>query len=183
MLPRESVPPTRPLYKGRILELRLEEVTLPNGKTVSLEIVRHPGAAAIVPLHEDGDVTLIHQFRHAAGGFIWEIPAGVLHPGEPPASCAARELREETGMVAGEIVELGCYLPSPGFCDERIFLFLARALTDGEQQLDHDEVLSLKRVPFVHALAMIRSGELQDGKSIAALHLAALHLGILRLSD
>jgi ADP-ribose pyrophosphatase len=158
------------LYKGRIIELRLEEVTLPNGVTARLEIVRHPGAAAIVPLHDNGDVTLIRQYRHAAGGFIWEIPAGVLHPGEEPSACAARELREETGLLASEIVALGTYLPSPGFCDERIHLFLARGLTEVDQQLDHDEVLSVARKPLTEALAMIRAGEIQDGKSIAALH-------------
>ena len=174
------MPGIRPLYKGRIIDLRLEDVTLPNGAAITLEIVRHPGAAAIVPVHENGDVTLIRQFRHAAGGFIWEIPAGVLHADEAPAACAARELREEAGLHAGEIVELGCCLPSPGFCDERIHLFLARGLSATEQQLDHDEVLSVTRLPFRRALAMIRCGEVQDGKSIAALHHAAIHLGWLR---
>jgi len=170
----------RQLYKGRIIDLRLEEVTLPGGAVTTLEIVRHPGAAAIVAVHEDGEVTLIHQFRHAAGGFIWEVPAGVLHHGEEPAACAARELREETGLLAGELVALGTYLPSPGFCDERIHLFLAQQLTMAVQQLDDDEVLAVTRVPFARALAMIRSGELRDGKSIAALHLAGMRLGFLR---
>jgi len=174
------MPGVRQLYKGRIIELWLEEVTLPDGKVIALEIVRHPGAAAIVPVYENDDVALIRQFRHAAGGFIWEIPAGVLNHGEAPAECAARELREETGLLADEIVALGSYLPSPGFCDERIHLFLARGLRVTQQELDHDEVLTVSRRPFVRALEMIRSGELCDGKSIAALHLAAVKLGFMK---
>jgi ADP-ribose pyrophosphatase len=164
---------TQQIYKGRIIDLRLEEVTLPNEVTIQLEIIRHPGASAVVALDDDGSVALIHQFRHAAGGFIWEIPAGLLHTGEAPRQCAARELREETGLVAGELVPLGSILTAPGFCDERIHLFLARQLTETEQELDHDEVLSVARVPLDNALAMIRSGDILDGKTIAGLHLAA----------
>ncbi len=167
---------TRHIYKGRIVDLRLEEVTLPNGVTVTLEVIRHPGAAAIVAVDAAGCVTLIHQFRHAAGGFIWEIPAGKLDDGEDPARCAARELREEAGLVAGELIHLGSVLTAPGFCDERIHLFLARNLTATQQQLDHDEVLSVSRMPLARALDMIRAGEIQDAKTIAGLHHAAAYL-------
>jgi ADP-ribose diphosphatase len=164
------------VYKGRIVDLRLEEVTLPNHVRVTLEMVRHPGAAAIVAIDAAGGVTLVRQFRHAAGGFIWEIPAGTLDAGEDAARCAARELREEAGLVAGEWVHLGSILTAPGFCDERIHLFLARALTTAAQQLDHDEVLSVTRVPLAEALDMIRAGEIQDAKTIAGLHHAAAYL-------
>lgn len=163
---------SQPVYKGRIVDLRLEDVTLPNGATVTLEMIRHPGAAAVVALDEHSHVTLIHQYRHAAGGFLWEIPAGTLEPGEAPAACALRELREEAGLVAGELTPLGSILTVPGFCDERIHLFLARQLTSAAQQLDHDEVLTVAHVALPRAMAMIRSGEIQDAKTIAGLHQA-----------
>jgi ADP-ribose pyrophosphatase len=167
---------TQPIYKGRIVDLRLDEVLLPNGVTMTLEVIRHPGAAAIVAIDGDDAVTLVHQFRHAAGGFLWEIPAGTLEPGEAPAACAARELREEAGLVAADLVHLGSILTAPGFCDERIHLFLARQLTSAPQQLDHDEVLTVSRMPLTRALNMIRSGEIQDAKTIAGLHHAAEYL-------
>jgi ADP-ribose pyrophosphatase len=166
----------RQIYKGRIVDLRLETMTLPNQVTVTLEMVRHPGAAAIVPVHEDGSVTLIRQYRHAADGYIWEIPAGKLDTDEEPACCAARELREEAGLEAGELVRLGMILTAPGFCDERIHLFLARQLTTAAQQLDEDEVLSVSRIPLPQALDMIRSGAIQDAKTIAGLHHTAAYL-------
>lgn len=168
--------PTRQVYKGRIVDLRLEEVTLPNQVTVTLEVVRHPGAAAIVAIDDERQVTLVRQYRYAADGFIWEIPAGTLSPGEEPAHCAARELQEEAGLAADEFVHLGMIFTAPGFCDERIHLFLARGLAAVPQQLDHDEVLSVRRMPLAAALEMIRSGELCDAKSIAGLHLAAAFL-------
>ena len=164
------------IYKGRVVDLRIEEITLPNQVTVTLEMIRHPGAAAIVAVDADGEVTLVHQYRHAAGGFIWEIPAGKLDPGEDPAACAARELREEAGLVAGDLVHLGAVLTAPGFCDERIHLYLARRLTTAAQQLDHDEVLTVSRVPLASALAMIRSGAIEDAKTIAGLYHATMYL-------
>lgn len=167
---------TRQIYKGRVLDVRLEEVRLPNDVTVSLEMIRHPGAAAIVALDDEGCVTLIHQFRHAAGGFIWEIPAGKLDHGEEPVQCARRELQEEAGLRAQELIHLGAVLTAPGFCDERIHLFLARGLSTAPQQLDHDEVLTVSHTPLSDALEMIRRGEIQDAKTIAGLHLAAEHI-------
>lgn len=167
-----------PIHKGRILDVRLEQVTLPNGATITLEIVRHPGAAAIVAIDERNEVTLVHQFRHAANGFIWEIPAGTLDPGEAPDVCARRELREEAGLDAQEWKHLGSIFTAPGFCDERIHLFLAHGLSQGAQHLDHDEILSVRRFPFTQALQMISAGEIQDAKSIAGLHLAAALLGV-----
>jgi len=162
----------RDVYRGRLLHVRLEAVELPNGVEVVLEMVRHPGAAAIVALDRSGEVVLVRQFRHAAGGFLWEVPAGVLRQGEDPVACAARELEEETGLVAGDFVPLGMIFPSPGFCDERIYVFLARRLSSGRQQLDGDEVLAIHRMPLARAVGMIASGEIRDAKTIAALHLA-----------
>lgn len=167
------------IYKGRIIDLGIEEVALPGGLRIKLEIVHHPGASAVVALDESRRVVLVRQFRHAAGGFIWELPAGIPHGGESPLDCAKRELGEETGVSASEWTPLGSILTSPGFCDERIHLFLARGLSDGEQRLDHDEVLTVTRVPLPSALAMIRKGDIVDAKSIAGLH----HAGALLRGD
>lgn len=166
----------RVIYTGRIIELRQEDVTLPGGKRVTLDIVHHPGAAAIVAVDDQQQVILLRQYRHAANGFIWEVPAGTLGKGEEPAACAARELEEETGLVAKDWTPLGSVLTSPGFCDERIHLFLARQLSSTAQALDQDEVLTVERFPIARVLAMIDSGEIEDAKSIAALHRALPHL-------
>jgi len=169
----------RHIYKGRIVDLRVERVTLPNGTQVELELMHHPGAAAVAAVDEAGRVVLLRQYRHAAGGYIWELPAGVLAPGgERPEVCAARELREEAGLVADHIRHLGAILTSPGFCDERIDLFLARGLRDEGHRHEADEVISeIARVPLAEALGMIRTGAIVDGKTIAGLYLAAAALG------
>jgi ADP-ribose pyrophosphatase len=162
----------RSLYRGRVVHLVSETVSLPNGRTTQLEIVRHPGAAAIVPIDADGQVHLIRQFRYAAGGFIYEVPAGTLNPGESPEACAARELVEEAGVRAGRMEPLGSILTTPGFTDEVIHLFLARDLSPAAQNLDHDEVLSVERFPLTRAIEMCLRGELRDAKSMCALLLA-----------
>lgn len=164
--------PRQRLYKGKVVDLWLEHVTLPNGHTVGLEIIHHPGAAAVVPLHDNGDVTLIRQYRHAAGGFIWEVPAGKLD-GEDPAVCALRELEEEAGLAAGKLTRLGCIFTTPGFTDERIHLYLAEGLSKARQHLEHDEVLTVRRMPLEQAVAMVVSGDIADAKSAVALFLAA----------
>jgi ADP-ribose pyrophosphatase len=170
----------RQLYKGRIVDLRLEQVTLPNGTTAALEIVHHPGAAAVAAVDAAGQVVLIRQYRHAAGGFIWELPAGVLAaPEEPPEACARRELEEEVGLTAGTLRPLGTILTTPGFTDERIHLFLARELAAGRRAHEADEVIAeVRRVALAEALAMVRGGEIVDGKTIAGLFLAAAALGV-----
>ena len=168
----------REVYTGRIIELRLEDAELPNGKSITLEVVHHPGAAAIVALDAHGEVTLLRQWRHAAGGYIWELPAGLLaSPSEPPEQCARRELREETGLEARDVVHLGTIFTTPGFCDERIHLFLARGLVAGGHAHEHDEVIAeIAHRPLAEALDMIRRGDIVDGKTIAGLHLAAAAL-------
>lgn len=164
------------MFKGRTVDLWLENAALPNGNTVQLEIIHHPGAAAIVAVDDAGRVALVRQYRHAAGGWILELPAGKLDAGEPPLACAARELREETGLVADDLHELGWIFTTPGFTDEKIFLFLARHLHQGDADLQHDEVLTVEHVPFADALAMIHRGEIRDAKSIAGLFLASREL-------
>ncbi|HXH86439.1 MAG TPA: NUDIX hydrolase [Nitrospira sp.] len=157
------------IYTGKIITLNIDTVTLPNGVTIDLEMVRHPGAAAIVPLKDDGTVVLIRQFRHAAGGFIFEIPAGKLHPGEDPKACAARELEEEIGYRAGTLEPLSSIFTAPGFTDEVIHIYKATGMTTGHQQLDRDEVLEVIEVPLQEALAMIQAGSIRDAKTMVGL--------------
>jgi len=170
----------RQVYRGRIVDLGIEPVTLPNGTEVELEIVRHQGASAVVAADGAGRVTLIRQFRHAAGGYIWELPAGVLdHPGESPEACARRELLEETGLRATRLTPLATILTTPGFTDERIHLFLAQDLHEERHAHEHDEdIAEIARRPLGEALDMIRRGEIVDAKTICGLHLAAGVLGV-----
>jgi ADP-ribose pyrophosphatase len=160
---------TKNIFKGKVLTLNVETVTLPNGVTVDLETIRHPGAAAVVPMKEDGTVILIRQFRHAAGGFIYEIPAGKLNPGENPLACASRELEEEIGYRAGALELLTSIFTAPGFADEVIHLYRATALTRGRQQLDRDEVLEVVELPLAEAVDMIKDGRIRDAKTIVGL--------------
>jgi ADP-ribose pyrophosphatase len=160
------------IRKGRVFDFYTENITLPNGVTVDMEIIRHPGAAAIVPLMEDDSVLLLKQYRHAVGGFIWEIPAGTLNPGEDARRCAERELTEETGYTARNFEKLAQITPLPAYSDERIHLFLATGLTKASQRLDEDELLSVHRVAMREAIKMIAEGEIQDAKTIIGLQLA-----------
>jgi len=161
------------VFTGKVLTLNIDTVTLPNGVTIDLEIVRHPGAAAVVPLKDSGTVVLIKQFRHAAGGFIYEIPAGKLHPGEDPLHCAARELEEEIGWIAGRLERLTSMLTAPGFTDEVIHIYKATGLTAGRQQLDRDEVLEVLEISLEEAIKMIEAGTIRDAKTIVGLQLVS----------
>ena len=162
------------IYNGKIFDVVLEKVTLPNGMTKDREVVRHPGAAAMVPLLDDGKVVLIKQYRHAVGEFLWEIPAGTLEPGEKAVECARRELVEETGYEASSLDKLAQILPAPGYTDEHIHIFLATGLRSVGQKLEDDEVLQAQPTPFDTALEMITKGEIQDAKTIAGLLLTSL---------
>ena len=165
---------SRNIYKGRIVDLNLETVTLPNGATVELEIIHHPGAAAVVPMRDDRTVVLIRQYRHAVGGYIYEIPAGKLHPGEDPRDCAARELEEEIGYRATSLELLLSFYTTPGFTDELIHIYRATSLTRGTQNLGGDEVLEVIEMPLETAIARIADGTIRDGKTIVGLHAAYL---------
>ena len=160
---------TRNIYTGKVVTLNVDTVQLPNGATVELETIRHPGAAAAVPMKEDGTVVLIRQFRHAAGGFIYEIPAGKLHPGEDPLDCASRELEEEIGYRASSFELLSSIFTAPGFADEVIHVYKATGLTKGRQQLDRDEVLEVIEMPLSDAVAKIEDGTIRDAKTIVGL--------------
>lgn len=167
----------RPLFKGRIVDLSLEEVQLPNGNVCELERIRHPGAAAVVPIDQRGDVWLVRQYRHATGGFILEVPAGKLDAGESPEACARREIEEEVGRRTGSLQPLGWIWTTPGFTDERIWLFLATELEVVPPSHQADEVIEVVRLPFRDAIEKVRSGEIVDAKSICALYRAADRLG------
>jgi len=171
------------LYNGRIFNVALERVTLPNGVTKNREVVRHPGASAMVPLLDDGSVVLVKQYRHAVNDYLWEIPAGTLEPDEGPIACAQRELLEETGYEAKNFDKLTEILPAPGYTDERIHIFLATGLNAVKQKLEDDEVLTAQPTPFDRAIKMITRGEIQDAKTIVGLLLTSMKTPRLGLSQ
>ncbi len=164
------------IKKGRVFDFYTENITLPNGVVMDMEIIRHPGAAAIVPVMADHSVLLLKQYRHALGDFIWEIPAGTADPGEDARQCAARELTEETGYTAGHFERLAEITPLPAYSDEHIHLFLATGLAKAAQNLDADELLSVHRVDLERAVGMIAAGEIKDAKTIVGLQLAQSRL-------
>ena len=175
---------SEPVYKGRVVELSIDRVLLPNGNETDLEMIRHPGAAVALPVEtgEDGIeyALLVRQYRYAADGWLLEVPGGKLDGPEDPEVCARRELEEEIGLRPGELVGLGSILTTPGFTDERIWLYLARNLTavDGGPALEDDEVMGVERIPLSDAVIMAASGDIVDAKTVATLLRAAAHLGI-----
>ena len=159
------------------IDVSRERVRLPGGRETELDIVRHPGAAAVVPFLDENHVLLIRQYRHAAGGSILEVPAGKLDPGETPESCASRELEEEAGRRAGRLEKLGWIFTTPGFSDEVIHLFAAYELTRVPTRHEPDEVIESVPMPFAEALELVWRGELTDAKSALALVHAAHRVG------
>jgi len=157
------------IYQGRVLRFTVEAVRLPNDHVATLEMVHHPGGAAIVALDDEGRICLVRQYRHAVRDYIWEIPAGKIDNEDPPLTTAKRELEEEAGRLAKQWHSLGEYLPSPGFLTEVVHLFFATQLSPVQNKLEATEVLEAHWFPFEQALEMAQSGELRDGKSLAAL--------------
>ena len=168
------------LYTGSSYRFTLDEVILPNGKTRTREHLHHPGGVAILALDSEGRIPMVRQYRHPIAEVTLEIPAGKLDkmPGETPEHAAARELREETGMISSAIQPLGFIYPSPGVVDERLWLFLATDLSRAEQDLDDDEFIHVQWVPKEELSARIASGEITDAKGICAFTRARL-LGLL----
>jgi ADP-ribose pyrophosphatase len=165
----ERVRERRQVFWGRVVGLHVDQVELPNGRQALREVVDHPGAVAVLPVTDQGRAVLVWQYRHAAGRPLLEVPAGKLDPQESPEACAQRELEEETGYRAGNLVRLGSFYPSPGFSGEVLHLFLATHLRPGTARPDEDELLRVVEATPQEVEALLRSGALADLKSYAAL--------------
>jgi ADP-ribose pyrophosphatase len=167
---------SRTIFEGKVFTVTTD--TVKEGELVyQRDVVHHPGSAVIIPVFADETVALVKQYRHPAVRFLLEIPAGTLAEGESPEIGAARELKEELGLVAGRLEKLSEFFVSPGFCEEKMWVYLATDLVETSQQLDADEVIEVVRIKYTEALEMISSGEIQDAKTIVALLLAIPKLG------
>lgn len=157
------------IFRGRVLTINVDRVVEPNGREVEREVVRHPGAAVIVPRLEDGRLALVRQYRYAVDDFLWEIPAGHLEKNEPPEAAARRELLEETGFFPHRLEKLAEFYSAPGFCDELMHLFLATELERRTPQPEHDEEIEIGLFTLPEVLAKISAGEIRDAKSLVGL--------------
>lgn len=164
------------IYNGKHFSFITEDITLPNGITTEIAMVRHPGSTAIVPLLDDQTMVLTWQYRHPIGEYILEIPAGTLEPNESPLNCAKRELEEETGYVAKELVELSHIHILPAYSDEKIYLYLAKGLTASQQNLDQDEIIHPVAYSFDDAMQLINAGRITDALTIMAIYRAWIYL-------
>ncbi|MBM4340445.1 MAG: NUDIX hydrolase [Deltaproteobacteria bacterium] len=160
------------IWCGKVYDFNSHHVLLPNGKKTEIGVIHHPGSSAIIPVFEDGAVTLVYQHRTAVDKDIYELPSGSLLPGEDPLACAKRELQEECGLVGSQFEKIGELLIAPWYSDERIYLFIATGLVPCEQHLDEDEFLTPHRFTFDHALSMVEKGEIQDATTIIGLKMA-----------
>jgi len=167
---------TKTVFRGRVIEVSVDTVS--EGEiTYKREVVHHAGSAVIVPVFDDGTIALVRQYRHPAQRYLLEVPAGTLERGEAPEKGAARELEEELGLVCGRLEKLSEFFVSPGFCEEKMWVYLATELTETEQRLEDDEVIEVMRIPFSQALGMITTGEIEDAKTIIGVMLAAPRVG------
>jgi len=162
-------PISRQVYAGRVIDLSLERVELPGGHTVELEVIGHPGGAAVVVVDAQDRICLLRQYRHAAGGWLWELPAGKLAPGEDPLVTAQRELAEEAGVLAARWESLGAIVTSPGVLTEIVHLFMARDPAPGMAATEPDEILEVFWLPRAVAIRRALSGEIRDAKTIIGL--------------
>ena len=160
------------VFSGRIVEARVDTLLMPDGRQITREVIHHPGAVAIIPIDSDDSVLMVRQFRYPVGLELLEIPAGVIEEGESPDHTAQRELREETGYASKNLRPLGGVYSSPGFCDEMLYIYLARDLVEGRLPGDEDEDITVERVPLSEVDRLIRIGEIQDAKSVAGLLMA-----------
>jgi ADP-ribose pyrophosphatase len=163
----------KPVFTGRVIQVNVERVQLPNGNIADLEIIHHPGGAAVVAIDTNKHVCLLRQFRHAANGYLWELPAGKIDNKEPPLQTAQRELAEEAGASANTWDSLGDYVASPGVFTEVVHLYLATELTHAVVGHEEHEVIEVHWMPFDTALRMAHQGEIRDGKSLVGLFRAA----------
>jgi ADP-ribose pyrophosphatase len=167
---------SKEIFRGRVFDVTVDTIR-EGGKTYERETVHHPGSAVIIPVFDDGTIAFVRQYRHPAVRYLLEVPAGTLKRGEVPEEGAARELEEELGFVAGSLEKLTEFFVSPGFCEEKMWVYLATELTETAQRLEDDEILDVVRVPFSQALAMITTGEIEDAKTIIGVMLAAPRVG------
>lgn len=171
--PPERIIDSQSIYEGRIVQFRVDTIALPDGSITTREIIGTPGAVAIVPLTDDGQVRMVRQYRSASGEFLLELPAGTLEPEELPEQAAPRELAEETGDQAAHWQRLAGFYTVPGICDEYIHLFLATGLTTGQTNHEVDEFIEVVTLPLDETLAMIHRGEIRDAKTIVGLLMVA----------
>lgn len=164
------------IYQGRAIALRVDNLRTPDGHTVKYDIIEHHGSVVLVPVDENGNIYFVRQYRHPAEQEMLELPAGTLEPGEAPELCAAREIREETGMEAANIREIGSFYLAPGYSTEFMHVFLATGLKHNPLEADADEFLSLETIPVAEALKQAENGQIADAKSLAALLLARPYL-------
>jgi ADP-ribose diphosphatase len=177
-MPTSAKLSSRRIYSGRIINLDIDTVRFPNGSTGELEMIRHPGASAIVPflgdpMGDDPQILLLKQYRYAADEFLYEVPAGRLDAGEEPLDCARRELMEETGCEAERMEHLYTFYTTPGFTDEKIHAFMAVGLTRGESRPETDEFITVETMTLSHALGLIKKGEIKDAKTALSILYAA----------
>jgi ADP-ribose pyrophosphatase len=161
------------IFKGAVFDVERDRLREENGIEIIREVVRHPGGAGALPLFDDGRVALVKQYRHPARRELLEIPAGRIEDGETPEICATREVEQEIGFRAGRIEKLAEFYSTPGFCEERLYVYLATSLTPSSQALDHDELIEIVYLPFTEAVKMAECGEIEDSKTIIGLLLAA----------
>lgn len=164
------------IIKAKPFDVRQDRVELPEGKSSTLVIIDHPGAVTLLPLDDQGRVWFVRQYRHAIQNELLELPAGTLEKGEEPEACAHREIREETGMAAGNIQKIGDFFLAPGYSSEFMHVFLATNLTPDPLPGDEDEFITIERIPLDQVFTMVASGQVQDGKTLAALILARPYL-------
>lgn len=164
------------IFSGRVFNVTVDTVQ-EGSVTYQREVVHHPGSAVIIPVFNDDTVALVKQYRHPAVRYLLEAPAGTLNDRESPDMGAARELEEELGLIAGRLEKLSEFFVSPGFCEEKMWVYLATELTTVNQRLEDDEILEVIRIPFSQALEMVTDGEIEDAKTIIGLMLAAPRIG------
>jgi ADP-ribose pyrophosphatase len=169
---------SKTIYRGRVFDVRQDRVRLPNGKVMQLDIVDHPVAVVLVPVDAQGNIWLIRQYRHSAGEEILELPAGVTEPNEPVEESARRELREEIGMQANTIRQIGEFFIAPGYTTDYLYIYLATDLTPAPLPKDEDEFIEVVPTPISETFTMVKNGQIRDAKTLAALLLATPYLAV-----